>query len=151
MNFMASNIHQNHEVANIEKNPAFICKVPSGFVVLCGMQYLRGYSILQADPVVESLNVLNRPKRAEFLRDMAMVGDAMLEVTGAYRINYAIMGNSDPVLHAHIVPRYLTEPEDRRKDGPWSYPQDWVTANPFNYERDKELIEQLAKAIQAQL
>ena len=50
---------------------------------------------------------------------MALVGDALLEVTGAYRINYAILGNTDPALHAHIVPRFLTEPDEYRKGPPW--------------------------------
>jgi diadenosine tetraphosphate (Ap4A) HIT family hydrolase len=34
------------------------------------------------------------------------------------------MGNSDQVLHAHIVPRYADEPDHYRKGGPWSYPQE---------------------------
>ena len=46
-----------------------------------------------------------------------------MKVTGAYRINYAIMGNSDPYLHAHIVPRYSDEPEEYLHDQPWSYPE----------------------------
>ena len=55
---------------------------------------------------------------------MSTIGDALLEVTDAFRINYAIMGNSDPALHAHIVPRYMSEPEHIRKHLPWSYPQE---------------------------
>jgi len=115
------------------------------------MQYLRGYSILMPDPVVTSLNDLNRHQRAEYLCDMAMIGDALLEVTGAYRINYAIMGNQDPALHAHIIPRYLNEPDQYRKGGPWSYPKDVIDAKLFDYERDKELIHELTLAIQKHL
>jgi diadenosine tetraphosphate (Ap4A) HIT family hydrolase len=148
---MASSTQQKAETARTGKESAFVCKVPSGWVYLSGMQHLRGYTILQADPVVESINALNRQQRAEFLCDMAMVGDALLEVTGAYRINYVIMGNSDPILHAHIVPRYVDEPEQRKKDVPWSYPQEWINSKPFNYERDEELMARLAKAIQARL
>jgi diadenosine tetraphosphate (Ap4A) HIT family hydrolase len=51
---------------------------------------------------------------------MTLIGDALLEVTGVFRINYGIMGNSDPCLHTHIVPRYLTEPEKFRQGLPWS-------------------------------
>ena len=90
---MKSSIQLKAEAAINAKNSAFVCKVHSGWVYLSAMQHLRGYSILQADPVVESINALNQQKRAEFLCDMAVVGDALLEVTGAYRINYAIMGN----------------------------------------------------------
>jgi diadenosine tetraphosphate (Ap4A) HIT family hydrolase len=79
---------------------------------------------------------------------MALVGDALMEVTGAYRINYAIAGNTDPYLHAHIVPRYLTEPESKRKGRPWSYPKSMIDATMFDYERDHGLIQQLSLSIQ---
>jgi diadenosine tetraphosphate (Ap4A) HIT family hydrolase len=125
--------------------------VPSGWVVLCDLQFLSGYSILLSDPVVSSLNDLNRAQLAEFLCDMATVGDALMEVTGAYRINYAIAGNTDPYLHAHIVPRYLTEPEALRKGLPWSHPQAEIDTMLFDYDRDKALIKQLRQAIEKRL
>lgn len=125
--------------------------MPSGWVVLCDMQYLRGYCILLADPVVPSLNDLDEAQRSQYLCDMALVGDALLEVTEAYRINYAIMGNSDPFLHAHIVPRYASEPEEFLHNLPWSYPKQVMNDSQFAYERDRVLIEQLREAIQARL
>jgi diadenosine tetraphosphate (Ap4A) HIT family hydrolase len=82
---------------------------------------------------------------------MATVGDALMEVTGAYRINYAIAGNTDPYLHAHIIPRYLTEPEDLRKGLPWSHPKEERESVLFNYERDKSLMQQLRQSIEKQL
>ena len=145
---MTTTIHQRVAAARAGTNPTVICRVPSGWVVLCDMQYLPGYAILLSDPVVESLNALTRAQRAEYLCDMALVGDALLEVTGAYRINYAIFGNTDPALHAHIMPRFLTEPDEYRKGPPWSYPKEVVGARMFDYERDQELIQRLAAAIQ---
>jgi diadenosine tetraphosphate (Ap4A) HIT family hydrolase len=71
----------------------------------------------------------------------------MMEVTGAYRINYAIAGNSDPYLHAHIIPRYLSEPEAIRKGLPWSYPKSMINTTMFNFERDQGLIQQLKQSI----
>jgi diadenosine tetraphosphate (Ap4A) HIT family hydrolase len=97
------------------------------------------------------LNALNRPQRAEYLCDMTLVGDALLEVTGAYRINYAILGNSDPALHAHIVPRYLTEPDGLRQGLPWSYAPEVVEARKFDLDRDGVLIQQIAGAVQKRL
>lgn len=144
-------IQQRVETARAGTNLTIVCRVPSGWVALCDMQHLRGYSILLPDPVVDSINALDRNRRAQYLCDMVTVGDALLEVTGAYRINYAILGNTDPALHAHIVPRYLSEPDEIRRGVPWSYPQEVLQANLFNYERDKELIARLAEAIQARL
>ncbi|MCE5208940.1 MAG: hypothetical protein LLG42_11610 [Chloroflexi bacterium] len=39
------------ESARTGQEPSLICRMPSGWVFLCGMQFLRGYCILQADPV----------------------------------------------------------------------------------------------------
>jgi len=111
------------------------------------MQFLRGYCILMADPIVPSLNDLSRQERTTFLNEMAIVGDVLQKITGAYRINYAIMGNYDQTLHAHIVPRYLTEPDELRSGAPWSYPQETMDTILFDFERDKELISQLGLAI----
>ena len=50
------------------------------------------------------LNALAPAAQAAFLADMARLGQAVLEVTGAVRINYAMFGNLEPALHAHVVP-----------------------------------------------
>jgi diadenosine tetraphosphate (Ap4A) HIT family hydrolase len=148
---MTQTIPERVDGARAGTNPALICRVPSGWVVLCDMQFLRGYCILLSDPIAQSLNDLNRQQRGEYLCDMALVGDALMEVTEAYRINYAIAGNSDPYLHAHIIPRYLSEPESFRKGLPWSYPKSLIDATMFNFERDQGLIQQLMQSIQKRL
>jgi len=89
--------------------------------------------------------------KVTYFSDMSVVGDALLEVTGAYRINYAIMGNSDQVLHSHIVPRYLTEPDEFRMSTSWSYPKDVMENTLFDYDRDKDLILKMGNAIKKRL
>ena len=79
---------------------------------------------------------------------MTILGDALLEVTEAYRINYEILGNLDPALHAHIIPRYMVEPEDMRRGPAFSYDKDYRNSVRFDYERDKELMKQIAEAVQ---
>ena len=143
--------HPRIEAARAGVDPAIICKISSGWVFLCTLQFLRGYCVLQSDPVVESINSLENTQRSQFLSDMVLIGDAILEVTGAYRINYCIAGNSDPVLHAHIVPRYLTEPDELRKGLPWSHPNVDQDSTRFDFERDKQLIKELRYAIQKRL
>lgn len=148
---MPNTIPERVEAARAGTNPTVICRVPSGWAVLCDKQFLRGYCILLADPVVSSLNDLSKPKRAQFLRDMATIGDALLEVTDTYRINYAIACNTDPYLHAHIVPRYMSEPEELRKGLPWSHPHEERDSVLFDAERDRSLMQQLRQAIEKQL
>ena len=147
----AMSIHEQVEAAHAGREPALICQVRSGWVVLCNWQFLRGYCIQMPDPVVPSLNDLTPHARTTYLGDMATIGDALLEVTGAYRINYAILGNSDQVLHSHIVPRYLTEPDTLRKGLPWTYPQETMEGMLFDCDRDKTLMLQIRDAINKRL
>jgi diadenosine tetraphosphate (Ap4A) HIT family hydrolase len=140
----------NHRIqaAQQGKNPTVIYQMPSGWAVLGDQQFIPGYSLLLADPVVPDLNALTGLQRAQFLGDMAMMGDSLLEVTGAYRINYEILGNTEPFLHAHILPRYLTEPDGPRAVPVWmGYSQVERDSRPFDADRDTDLMQKIAAAI----
>ena len=131
-------IHQRVEDCRNGDNPKTIARVSSGWVVLGDVQFLRGYSLLLPDPVVVDLNDLARPAREAYLFEMSALGDALLSVTDACRINYEILGNTEAALHAHVFPRYATEPESMRRIPVWSY--DWENAPPFDPERDRALM-----------
>ncbi|OGO07917.1 MAG: hypothetical protein A2Y92_05440 [Chloroflexi bacterium RBG_13_57_8] len=148
---MKTLIHERVEAARAGTNPTVICRVPSGWAVLGDVQFLRGYSLLLPDPVVPDLNSLDRKHRVQFSRDMVIIGDALLEVTGAYLINYEILGNTEPALHAHLFPRYMTEPEELRKRPAWFYDKDYRLSIKFDAVRDKELIREIAISIQHRL
>ena len=148
---MSTLIHQRVEMARAGTNPTVICRAPSGWMVLCDAQFLSGYSLLLPDPVVSDLNALNQQQRTMFLSDMAILGDALLEVTDAYRINYAILGNLDPALHVHVMPRYMTEPDEFRAGPAWNYPKSYRDSIKFDYERDKSLMLRIAEAVQRRL
>jgi hypothetical protein len=72
----------------------------------------------------------------------------LMRVTGAYRVNYAILGNTDPYLHAHIVPRYTDEPAEYIRGLPWSYPNITSEETSFSLERHSDLIEKLRDGMQ---
>jgi diadenosine tetraphosphate (Ap4A) HIT family hydrolase len=148
---MPTLIHRRVAAAQTGANPTVICRMPSGWAVLCDSQFLRGYALLLSNPVAPNLNALDKAQRTQFLYDMTIIGDALLEVTGAYLINYEILGNLDPALHAHIIPRYLTEPDERRKAPAFFYDKEYRNSIQFDYERDRELMEKLARAIQSRL
>jgi diadenosine tetraphosphate (Ap4A) HIT family hydrolase len=106
--------------------PAVIAKLQSGWVIMGERQVLPGYCLLLPDPVVPHLNAMPPERRNQFLSDMALIGDVLLILTAAARINYAIFGNVDPALHAHIFPRDHAEPESMRTAQPWAL--DWNAA-----------------------
>ncbi len=149
---MPTLIHQRVRAAQQGQNPTVICRVPSGWAVIGEQQFIPGYCLLLADPPVADLNALDEAGRARFLLDMALIGDALMAVCGAYRINYEILGNSEPALHAHIFPRYANEPDKARKMPVWmGYSEEQFSSRPFDPAHDRPLMAKIEAAIQSRL
>jgi len=127
---MSTAIHRQVEAARSGQLPRAISRMTSGWAVLGDPQITRGYSLLLPDPVVADLNALTGGDRRQFLDDMARLGDAVLAVTGAERINYEILGNVEPALHAHVIPRHSHESPELRAKPVWLH--DWTTARPID-------------------
>jgi diadenosine tetraphosphate (Ap4A) HIT family hydrolase len=131
-------IHRRVTALREGRDPTFIAQLDSGWAVFGERQFLRGYAMLLPDPVVPTLNDLAPPARGRFLDDMARLGDALLAATGALRINYAMFGNLEPALHAHVVPRYRDELAPLDVAHPWAY--DWNAAPLFDPQREATLL-----------
>ena len=138
---MTTAIHRRVAVCRAGTDPTLITRLPSGWAVMGDPQVLRGYCLLLPDPVVPHLNALSPAEQSAFLTDLARLGQAVLEETSAVRINYALFGNLEPALHAHVHPRHADEPEALRAAHPWAY--DWSTAPRFDLARDGALLEAL--------
>lgn len=138
-------ITERVQLAREGANDKVICRMASGWAVMGDVQFLRGYCLLLPDPVLPSLNDLDADARAAYLLDMAQLGDAVLEVTGALRMNYEILGNSEPELHCHLFPRYASEPEEKRRMPVWFY--DWKNAPPYVEEEHGDLRRGIAEVL----
>lgn len=122
-------IHRMVEACRTGSDPTVIARMASGWAVMGQRQVLKGYCLLLPDPVVPHLNALQAAARDQFMADLGRLGDAVLGATGALRINYAMFGNVEPALHAHVHPRFVDEPEALRTANPWGY--DWSQAPLF--------------------
>lgn len=119
-------------------NPMVMCELRGGFAVYGDTQFLPGYSVMLPKREVASLNELSMQERALFLQDMSLLGDALLSSTNAVRVNYDILGNTDAFLHAHVFPRYTSEPKARRLKPVWLYDVDYWTNQKYQYNPDKD-------------
>jgi hypothetical protein len=79
---MPTLIHQRVRQCQTGDYPKAICRLSSGWVVLGDVQFLRGYSLLLPDPVVPHLNAMDEAGRKNFLFEMSVVGDVILEDAG---------------------------------------------------------------------
>ena len=139
----ATAIHRLVALCRTAQYPAMVAKMPSGWVVMGERQVFAGYCLLIPDPVVPHLNALDVAARRQFLSDMALVGDALMAATAALRINYAMFGNVEPALHAHLFPRYVDEPAATRSAQPWAL--DWGLAPEYSDASYGELKRRIAE------
>lgn len=102
--------------------------------------------LLLSNPVVTDLNSLNEFGRTQYSLDMIRVGDALLKITNAYRINYETWGNLERALHTHIMPRYLSEPDEKRRM-PACKGYDWKTARLFDPIKDNVFTKKMRELL----
>ncbi|MDQ1341603.1 MAG: hypothetical protein QG571_219 [Pseudomonadota bacterium] len=143
---MTTAIHRRVIACRAGTDPTVVARMPGGWAVMGDPQVLRGYCLLLPDPVVPHLNEMVPEAQSAFLADIARLGQAVLELTGAIRINYSIIGNVEPALHAHVLPRFADEPEAMRTANPWGY--EWNAARRFDADRDGALLVALRERLQ---
>jgi len=116
------------------ENPMFVARMAAGLVFLHDAQFLPGWCVLFAQPAIGKLEELPPEGARDFLGDMAKLGRAVSRACAPRRVNYAIYGNTAPVLHAHVVPRYDWEPADRITQPIWTYPVERWRDMPLDYD-----------------
>jgi len=140
-----TSIHTWVDACRRGAQPRLIARMASGWAVMGERQVLRGYCLLLPDPVVPHLNALPAAQRDRFMADVGRLGEAVLAATGALRINYAIFGNLEPALHAHVHPRRADEPDGMLAANPWAY--DWSKAPLFDPAVHGELRDAIRNAL----
>ena len=138
-------IHRRVNGARAGRDPTVLGRCASGWAVFGHHQFVQGYLLLLPDPVVPDLNALTPERRSQFLLDMSRLGDALVRTTAPVRINYAIFGNVEPALHAHVIPRYRNEPEHMQTQHPWAY--DWNRAPAYDRKGMEEMSEGLRREL----
>lgn len=145
---MMNLIEERVALARAGNNPWLITRMTSGWCVAGDVQTLPGYCLLLPDPVPFSINDLDEKARIAYSLDTIRIGDALLKVTGAYRINYMSLSNLDQSLHTHIIPRYTSEPDDKRKGGAMNV-YDWGNGRKFDPVADRGFVEKMRAALSA--
>ncbi len=79
---------------------------------------LPGRCVLVLDTHAEHFEQLDPALSRRFMEDVARAARAIREVTGAPRINYALLANQVNHLHWHLFPRGLPDDPDPRVS-PW--------------------------------
>ena len=74
-------------------------------------QRFRGYCILSFSTWdATQLEMLNDTEYQQFMQDLRRASQAIRAALTPDHMNYELLGNTNPHLHWHIVPRYKTDP-----------------------------------------
>lgn len=89
----------------------FLAELATGYAILGDSQFFRGYTVFWCKRPAPDLEDLPRDFRFQFLREMALVSEAVASVVKPHKMNVESLGNIVPHLHFHLFPRSLGETE----------------------------------------
>ena len=101
--------------------PDFIAELKSCYVILGDQQFYRGYCVLFAKLHATELYLMPADDARLLSDEMRLVAEAIAAVVKPWKMNYECLGNSEPHVHWHLLPRYET---DEMRHGPiWLRPE----------------------------
>ena len=88
------------------KNPYFVRKLNTGYVVIGDHQRIKGYTLFPRKEHATELHFLEPGFRMEFLREMSLVAEAVYNAFLPDKLNYELLGaGTGRHMHWHIFPR----------------------------------------------
>ena len=97
-----------------------VAQLETSWVTMQETAPVRGYICLVSRTHAVELHDLSEESGSQFMRDAQKVSKALLQATGAVKLNYEIHGNSLPHLHMHFFPRYRGDQFEGRAIDPRS-------------------------------
>jgi diadenosine tetraphosphate (Ap4A) HIT family hydrolase len=95
-------------------NPSFVAELPTGLRCPWRLSILeRLHAVLYKQHVAE-LHDLEPDLRLSFLNEMSIVAEAVYRAFLPDKLNYELLGNSEPHLHWHLFPRRKDEPDAKQ-------------------------------------
>jgi diadenosine tetraphosphate (Ap4A) HIT family hydrolase len=95
--------------------PDFIAELKSCYVILGDQQFYRGYCVLFAKLHATELYLMPADAARLLFDEMRLVAEAIAAVVKPWKMNYECLGNSEPHVHWHLLPRYES---DEMRQGP---------------------------------
>jgi diadenosine tetraphosphate (Ap4A) HIT family hydrolase len=139
------------KIAQIQRGtyPGFISELETGYAILGDSQFFRGYTLFLCKEPAPDLEDLPREFRFQYLKEMALVSEAVASVIAPHKMNVESLGNVVPHLHFHLFPRQLSEKEPLKPVWLVMPQGDEALQYALDVEREASLIEELRAAIAA--
>jgi diadenosine tetraphosphate (Ap4A) HIT family hydrolase len=106
-----------------------------------------GRSILALHEHYEDLSDVEPDLLSQFMADVSSAGRAIKSATEADRMNYAVLGNIEPHVHFHLIPRVLAkDPVPQRP--PWEHP---APVSPLSQDEVDRISDAIARHLRARI
>jgi diadenosine tetraphosphate (Ap4A) HIT family hydrolase len=84
----------------------FIAELNASYVILGDQQFYCGYCILFAKMHATELYLMPTDAARTLFDEMRLVAEAIATIVKPWKMNYECLGNSEPHVHWHLLPRY---------------------------------------------
>jgi diadenosine tetraphosphate (Ap4A) HIT family hydrolase len=101
----------------------FVAELKSCYVILGDQQFYRGYCVLFAKLHATELYLMPADGARLLSEEMRLVAEAIAAVVKPWKMNYECLGNSEPHVHWHLLPRNENEPDEMRRVPVWLRPE----------------------------
>ncbi len=108
-------------------------------------QGCRGWTVLILREHIEHMAELTVERQARVFSEVARMAAAIRGVIGPVRINYECLGNVEPHIHWHIIPRHADDPTPRAPV--WGWPSAQLRGSMDEAAREKLAFELRAAVI----
>jgi diadenosine tetraphosphate (Ap4A) HIT family hydrolase len=101
----------------------FIAELKSCYVILGDQQFYRGYCVLLAKIHATELYLMPDDDACLLFDEMRLTAEAIAEVVKPWKMNYECLGNSEPHVHWHLLPRDVNESAAMKRGPIWLRPE----------------------------
>lgn len=102
--------------------PDFVAELNASYVILGDQQFYRGYCVLFAKIHATELYLMPADAARELFDEMRLCAEAIATIVKPWKMNYECLGNSEPHVHWHLLPRFATESDELRQVLVWLRP-----------------------------
>jgi diadenosine tetraphosphate (Ap4A) HIT family hydrolase len=99
----------------------FIAELNACYVILGDQQFYRGYCVLLAKIHATELYLMPADAARALFDEMRLVAEAIATIVKPWKMNYECLGNGEPHVHWHLLPRY--ENDELRRVPIWLRPE----------------------------
>jgi diadenosine tetraphosphate (Ap4A) HIT family hydrolase len=103
-------------------NSDFIYDLPRSVVILGKKQFYKGYCIVLFKGHKTELFQMTEDERNLYFKDVSTAAQAISNVFQSDKINYEILGNTEPHIHCHLFPR--KHMDEYFRSPIWTRPED---------------------------